>query len=118
MMAVCALAVGALAMGCSDKCKSFCQDGQKCSAGENNAIPSATDCGKLCDDLDSVASAATCDDEKNAYLDCESGVKDVCTDTSCEDKSTAFGTCIGTYCSAHNTDSSCTKFYADLGITQ
>jgi hypothetical protein len=119
MMMLCALALGGLAVGCGNNCKSVCEDGKKCSSDNPNSVPAALDCGKLCDDTDKVSDAANCNSEKDASLDCQSGLKDICstTDTSCDAKANAFGTCIGTYCQAHSSDSACTTFYSDLGIS-
>jgi hypothetical protein len=108
MMVVCALALGGLAVGCGNKCKSLCEDGQKCPGADKSI-----DCGKSCDDLDNVSSAASCDDQKNKLLDCEDGLSDKCNETSCASQIEAFGTCVGTYCAAHPTDSSCTAFIKD-----
>ncbi len=114
MMVVCALALGGLAVGCGDKCKSLCEDGQKCS--DASAAVKSEDCGKQCDDLNKVSDAAGCNSQKDSALDCEDGIKDKCSgDTSCNDKLTAMLTCIVNYCTAHQTDSACTTYASDTG---
>jgi hypothetical protein len=112
MMVVCAVALGGLAVGCSDKCKSSCEDGKKCANA--SATEKAVDCGKFCDDIDNVSDAAGCNDQKDKLLDCEDGA-DACNSTSCSSQGTAWSTCVTTYCTAHPTDSKCTAFAADFG---
>jgi len=113
IMVVCALALGGLAVGCGDKCKSLCDDDKKC-ADASDATKNR-DCTKSCDDLDKVSDAGGCGSQKSDWLDCADGVKDKCstTDMSCNDKATALFTCITTYCLAHPDDSTCKSYEAD-----
>jgi hypothetical protein len=111
MMVVCALALGGLALGCSDKCKSACEDQQKCANA--TAQQKALDCGKFCDDVNNVSDAAKCDDQRDKLLDCEDG-GNACSDTACASQALAWSTCVGTFCTAHPTDSNCTAIANDI----
>jgi hypothetical protein len=112
LLVVCAVALGGLAVGCGNKCKSLCDDEKKCADASDTV--KNQDCDKQCDDLDKLSDAAKCNSQKDDLLDCEDGVKDKCssTDMSCNDKSTAFGACVLTYCTAHPDDSNCKTFGA------
>ncbi len=113
MMVVCALALGGLAVGCGNKCKSECDDSKKCA--DSSDAQKNVDCDKLCDDLDKVSDAAKCDSQKDSWLDCEDGKDQCAANDPCEDKFSSFFSCIGTYCGAHPTDSACTDAQKDLG---
>ena len=112
MMVVCAVALGGFAVGCGNKCKSSCEDGKDCAGA--TAEQKATDCGKLCDDMDSLSDAANCSDQYDKLMDCADD-HDACDDNACSEEGTAWGTCVVTYCTAHPTDSKCTAFGADAG---
>lgn len=114
IMVVCAFALGGLAVGCGDKCGSVCSDLKKCPDG--TTFKPSVDCDKFCDDTDKLADDASCKSQKDDYLDCADGQKDVCsmTDTSCSDKRTALASCVTAYCVQHSTDAVCTNFEADI----
>jgi hypothetical protein len=113
LLVVCAVALGGLAVGCGNKCKSECEDSKKCADATD--ADKNRDCDKACDDLDKVSDAAKCDSQKDKYFDCEDGKDQCATTDSCADQFTAFFTCVGTYCAAHSTDSACTAAAADSG---
>jgi hypothetical protein len=114
MMVVCAVALSGLAVGCGNKCKSSCEDGQKCA--DATAEEKALDCGKFCDDADSVSDAASCSDQFDKLVDCQDDA-DACSATSCSAQTDAWSTCVGTYCVAHATDAKCTAFFKDIGAS-
>lgn len=105
MMVVCAVALGGLAVGCGNKCKSSCEDGKKCA--DATAEQKAADCGKVCDDLDSLSSAASCSDQYDKLMSCADD-HDACDNNACGAESAAWITCVGNYCTAHPTDTKCT----------
>lgn len=118
MMVLCALALGSLAVGCGNKCKSACDDEKKCPSA--TGTPAALDCDTLCDDIDKVSDAASCGSQKDKLYDCEDGIKDKCaTDASnqCSSQNDAWTTCVLTYCTAHPDDADCKKFGTDFGGT-
>lgn len=106
------LALAALALGCSNKCKSVCDDHKKCA----DAVPGEKDCDKFCDDTDNVADTASCGAQKDDFLDCMDGLKNVCDDSSCTAKLEAWNTCTSSYCQAHTTDAHCVAYFQDIGV--
>ncbi len=113
MMVVCAVALGGLAVGCGgDTCKSSCEDAKKCS--DATAEVKATDCGKSCDDLDSLSDTAKCSDQYDKLMDCADD-HDACDKNACSAEGAAWGTCVFAYCTAHPTDSKCAALGGDSG---
>jgi hypothetical protein len=113
-MVLCALALGVLAVGCGNSCKSNCDDYKKCAV---SPIPSGLSCDTFCDDVDNVSDAASCNSQKDKLLDCEDGVKDKCaTDSAdkCDSQQTAWDDCLNTYCKAHPDDKDCAKWASDV----
>jgi hypothetical protein len=112
MMLVCAVALGGLAVGCGNKCKSTCEDGKKCADAEPSK--KTADCDKLCDDLDDLSDTANCSDQYDKLMDCADD-HDACDDNACAAEGSAWGACVGAYCVAHTTDAKCTAAGTDDG---
>jgi len=110
MMPVLALALASMVTACGNHCKSLCEDGKDCA--DATAEDKAVDCDKECTKLDDVSDAADCTDKEDDLLSCENDIDDICKPpaNACDTETTALGTCIGTYCAAHPTDSKCTAF--------
>lgn len=118
MVAVCALALAGLAVGCASKCKTVCDEQQKCS-DRIAGLPDGMTCDKLCDDVNDVADASKCDKERDAYYDCAEKVEDKCDASArntCDPQASAFSNCWGTYCQQHPADKDCKKYFTDFGI--
>lgn len=118
MMVVCALALGSLAVGCADKCKTVCDDQRKCS-DTAAGLPDGMTCDTFCEDRNAVSDASKCDKEFDAFNDCEEKVQDKCdaaARSTCNVQESAWSNCYGTYCQQHPNDKDCKKYFSDFGI--
>ena len=110
LMTMCALALGGIALGCSDKYQSTCEDQQKCA----NATPAekAVDCGKECDDAQQSVDKANCDDQFRSFNNCESDLSNICTPpgNACSTQISALAVCMTPYCTKNPSDMTC-KLY-------
>ena len=89
--------------GCSGgDCKSLCEDRNDCAGVEK------VDCSATCDESEKLAEDADCKDQYDDFLDCADG-EDVCKvdNTACSKESSAYISCILTYCTAHSTAAGC-----------
>ena len=111
MMMVPVLALASLATACGNNCASSCEDGKECA--DATAEDKAVDCDKFCEDLEELSDAADCSDQFDDLDSCQSDIDDVCkaADDACSKEGEAFGTCIGTYCTAHADDAKCKAFF-------
>ncbi len=112
------LALGSFAVGCASKCKTVCDEQQKCSDRIAGLVDGMT-CDKLCDDVNGVADASKCDKQRDDYYDCAEKVQDKCDASgrnACDAQASAFSNCWGSYCQAHPSDKDCKKYFSDFGI--
>lgn len=110
IMVLCALALGGLAVGCGNKCKSSCEDAKDCSGA--TAETKAEDCGKVCDDAEKLADKMDCSSEYDDYVSCVHGLDDICKFnplTDCQKEAAAGNACTVKYCTAHPTDADCSS---------
>jgi hypothetical protein len=110
LIKACALALAGLAFGCSDKCKSNCEDYKKCA----DATPDqkATDCGKECDNDQQAVDKANCSSQFDNFNNCESDQKDLCTapENACSSQREALVNCMAPFCLANPSNATCAEY--------
>jgi hypothetical protein len=115
LMTLGALTLGGIALGCSDKCKSNCEDQQNCA----DATPAekAVDCGKRCDDAQQSVDKANCDDQFRSFNDCEAGLSNICTasGSACAPQINALAVCLSPYCAKNPSDGTCMLYLGTSG---
>src|SRR6187402_2208596 len=94
------LAFALFAVGCGEDeatCESACEDQKDCDGA--TAEEKAVDCGDVCGgDTKTANEQIGCQDEYQKFIDCETGLDDVCNDAACEDEAGKYLECVLTAC--------------------
>lgn len=86
-----------------------------CEEAQEQDCTSVTNCEKAVELGTALAEASTCETEYDAYVECATGVDDVCTiDAGCASKTNAFAECVAPYC-VDNADE-CNAFVEVSGL--
>ena len=88
--------------GCGgSSCENICTERNACTAVKQ------VNCSQYCAAAVALNTPANCAGHFTDTLNCYGGVKDVCTDTSCNGQLTSLAVCYGTYCLSHANDANC-----------
>jgi hypothetical protein len=89
------LAVLPVLVGCGADCESLCEDDNEECEGEKQ------NCSDTCSDIEELNDKAGCEDSWDELVECIDDADDICADNICGSESTAWGSCIAKYCTAH-----------------
>jgi hypothetical protein len=96
------LALTPVLVGCGADCEDVCEkSNEECDGAD-------ADCSKTCSDLEEQAEKAGCEDEFDDVVSCGDDANDICDDSSCDSELEAYGKCVVSYCTSHQTESVCT----------
>jgi hypothetical protein len=102
------LALTPVLVGCGADCEDVCEKARECPGADDD-----DDCGKICEDAESLSEAAGCEDEFDDYISCIDDEDDICADSGdlsdvpCRSEGLAHLACVEKYCDAHASDAAC-----------
>ena len=99
MLAVCAIALGGITLGCKSDCESACEDRKDCPGGVES-----TDCSETCDAEERAADGLGCKSQLEDLSSCIADADDICKfdpTKQCTRENDALGACTAKYCDAH-----------------
>jgi hypothetical protein len=90
--------LAALAVGCGADCVSLCEDRKECEGADRDR-----DCAAWCKGIESDAEEASCEDEWDDLVACESEQDDICRadENACDSETKAYSDCRAEYCDHH-----------------
>ena len=95
------LALTPVIVGCGADCEDLCEESNDdCEGPDSN-------CEDSCGDIEELNEKAGCEDKFDEVMSCLDDADDICAEDQCESETTAWGTCIGTYCAANSTAAEC-----------
>ena len=88
-------------IGCGVDCMSLCEDRKECEGADRDK-----DCAGECEQLESLAEKAGCEDQFDDMVVCEGEQDDICRadENACDSETKAYTDCIAVYCADHLMD--------------
>jgi len=92
-----------LVAGCGADCVSLCEDRKECEGADRDQ-----DCADHCEEVVSLVEKASCEDQYDELLSCESEQDDICRsdENACTTESNEYSACLAEYCTDHLLDCS------------